>query len=55
MDLVDGCSGSSYMLVNVGSGLNLGVAGSTAQGAAVDQEGTGAGREQPRLEHVLTR
>ncbi|MFC8436036.1 RICIN domain-containing protein [Streptomyces sp. NPDC057253] len=42
IDLVGSYSGSSYMLVNVGSGLNLGVAGSTAQGAAVDQEVTGA-------------
>ncbi|MFI1035463.1 RICIN domain-containing protein [Streptomyces sp. NPDC020951] len=42
LDLTGSYSGSNYMLVGVGSGLNIGVAsGSTTQGAAVDQE-TGA-------------
>lgn len=38
LDLVGSYSGSNYILVGVGSGLNIGTAGSTAQGAAVDQE-----------------
>ncbi|MEV6008860.1 RICIN domain-containing protein [Streptomyces sp. NPDC051976] len=42
LDLVGSLSGSNYMLVGVGSGLNIGVAGSTTQRAAVDQENTGA-------------
>jgi Ricin-type beta-trefoil lectin domain-like/Glycosyl hydrolases family 43 len=42
LDLVGSYSGSDYMLVGAGSGLNVGTAGSTAQGAAVDQE-NGAG------------
>jgi hypothetical protein len=37
-DLTGSFTGSNYMLVGVGSGLNIGVAGSTTQGAAVDQE-----------------
>ncbi|AOR30514.1 glycoside hydrolase [Streptomyces fodineus] len=42
LDLVGSYSGSTYMLVGVGSGVNIGVAdGSTAEKAAVDQE-TGA-------------
>ncbi|WP_254390266.1 hypothetical protein [Streptomyces sp. AC550_RSS872] len=38
LDLTGSYTGSNYMLVNIGSGLHIGVAGSTAQGAAVDQE-----------------
>jgi hypothetical protein len=38
LDLTGSFTGSNYMLVNIGSGLNIGVAGSTTQGAAVDQE-----------------
>ncbi|WP_406154807.1 RICIN domain-containing protein [Streptomyces sp. NBC_00882] len=38
LDLTGSYTGSNYMLVGVGSGLHIGVAGSTAQGAAVDQE-----------------
>jgi hypothetical protein len=43
LDLVGSYTGSKYMLVGVGSGLNISVAGaSTTQGAVVDQE-TGDG------------
>ena len=38
LDLTGSYTGSNYMLVGIGSGLNIGVAGSTTQGAAVDQE-----------------
>jgi hypothetical protein len=47
LDLVGSYTGSTYLLSGVGSGLHIGVAGSTAQGAAVDQEtGTGATNQQ---------
>ncbi|MCX5420605.1 RICIN domain-containing protein [Streptomyces sp. NBC_00114] len=38
LDLTGSYTGSTYMLVGIGSGLHIGVAGSTTQGAAVDQE-----------------
>ncbi|MDQ1022312.1 RICIN domain-containing protein [Streptomyces afghaniensis] len=38
LDLTGSYTGSNYMLVNIRSGLHLGVAGSTTRGAAVDQE-----------------
>ncbi|MDQ0931379.1 RICIN domain-containing protein [Streptomyces turgidiscabies] len=38
LDLTGSYTGSNYMLVGVGSGLHIGVAGSTTQGAPVDQE-----------------
>lgn len=38
LDLTGSYTGSNYLLVNIGSGLNIGVAGSTTQGAPVDQE-----------------
>jgi hypothetical protein len=37
-DLTGSYTGSDYTLVGIGSGLTIGVAGSTAQGAAVNQE-----------------
>ncbi|MFF0079198.1 RICIN domain-containing protein [Streptomyces canus] len=47
LDLVGSYTGSTYMLAGVGSDLDVGVAGSTTQGAAVDQEtGTGATSQQ---------
>ena len=38
LDLTGTTTGSNYMLVGIGSGLHIGVAASTARGAAVDQE-----------------
>ncbi|MER6125475.1 RICIN domain-containing protein [Streptomyces sp. NPDC001795] len=47
LDLVGSYTGSTYLLAGVGSDLDIGVAGSTTQGAAVDQEtGTGATDQQ---------
>lgn len=37
-DLTGSYTGSNYTLVGIGSGPTIGVAGSTAQGAAVNQE-----------------
>ncbi|MER7756920.1 RICIN domain-containing protein [Kitasatospora sp. NPDC097643] len=42
LDLTGSPTGSTYVLVNVGSGLTMGTGGSTAQGAAVDQETGGS-------------
>ncbi|MER5430248.1 RICIN domain-containing protein [Streptomyces sp. NPDC002588] len=47
LDLVGSYTGSTYLLAGVGSDLDIGVAGSSTQGAAVDQEtGTGATSQQ---------
>ncbi|WP_263107286.1 RICIN domain-containing protein [Kitasatospora sp. DSM 101779] len=42
LDLTGGYTGGNYLLVGVGSGLSIGVAGPTAQAAAVDQEPGGS-------------
>ncbi|MEV4561902.1 RICIN domain-containing protein [Kitasatospora sp. NPDC049285] len=42
LDLTGSLTGSTYTLVAVGSGLAVGTAGSTAQGAAADQESAGS-------------
>ncbi|PYC79556.1 glycoside hydrolase [Streptomyces tateyamensis] len=42
LDLTGSYTGSTYLLVSIGSGLNIGLAGSTVQGAAVDQEPGGS-------------